>query len=70
MLNFDEFANAGREHWLQLVAKELGERSVDTLQWEVEEGVAVGPYQTSASHDFSLPYSPAVEQYQLISHTE
>ena len=70
MLNFDEFANTGREQWLQLVAKELGERSVDTLQWEVEEGVAVGPYQTSASHDFSLPYSPAVEQYQLISHTD
>ena len=69
-LNFDEFASSGREQWLQLVAKELGERSVDTLQWEVEEGVVVGPYQTTASHDFSLPYSPAVEQYQLISHTD
>ena len=69
-LNFDEFAAAGHEQWLQLVKKELGERSVDTLQWEVEEGIEVGPYQITASHDHSLSFVPTVEQYQLIAHTD
>ena len=69
-LNFDEFATVGYEHWLQLVKKELGERSSDTLQWEVEAGIEVGPYQTTASNDYSLQYVPTTEQYQLISHTD
>jgi methylmalonyl-CoA mutase len=69
-MNLDEFANAGYDQWLQLVKKELGERSVDTLQWEVEEGIEVGPYSTTASHDYSLSFVPSVEQYQLISHTD
>ncbi|MFM7234118.1 MAG: methylmalonyl-CoA mutase family protein [Flavobacteriales bacterium] len=68
-LNFEEFEPANAEQWLQLVKKELGERSVDSLGWEVEEGISIEPYYTEAPEDFSLEYNPDPEQFQLISHT-
>ncbi|MFM7726704.1 MAG: hypothetical protein ACKO7B_08380, partial [Flavobacteriales bacterium] len=57
-LNFEEFEPANAEQWLQLVKKELGERSVDSLGWEVEEGISIEQYYTEAPEDFSLEYNP------------
>ena len=69
-LNFDEFNASTAEQWLQLVQKELGERSVDSLQWGVEAEVSVGPYQTEAAHAYHLEYVSTTEQYQLIAHSD
>jgi methylmalonyl-CoA mutase len=69
-LNFDEFNASTAEQWLQLVQKELADRPVDALQWCIEEGVSVGPYQTAAEHEYSLDYAAVTEQYQLISHSD
>jgi methylmalonyl-CoA mutase len=69
-LNFDEFNPSTAEQWLQLVQKELGDRPVDSLQWGVEAGVSVGPYQTTAAHDYTTDYVSNTEQYQLISHSD
>ena len=69
-LNFSEFTESSFEHWMQLVQKELGESAINTLDWEVEEGVVVGPYQSSTEKNYSLNYSPTQEQYQLISHSD
>ncbi len=69
-LNFDEFNTSTAEQWLQLVQKELGDRTVDTLQWGVEAEVSVGPYQTAAAHEYSTDYVSTTEQYQLISHSD
>jgi methylmalonyl-CoA mutase len=69
-LNFSEFSESSFENWMQLVQKELGERSINMLDWEVEEGVVVGPYQSSTEKNYSLNYSPTQVQYQLISHSD
>jgi methylmalonyl-CoA mutase len=68
-LSFNEFSESTFEQWQQLVQKELGERAIDTLDWEIEEELAIGPYFTSAEKSFSIGYEPSQEQYQLISHS-
>ena len=69
-LNFDEFEASSPEQWLQLLKKELGERPIDSLDWEVAEGITMGPYQSETSEEYSMPFVPVAEQYQLIAHTD
>ena len=69
-LNFEEFEASTADQWLQLVKKELGERSVASLQWEVDAGIAIGPYHMESSADYSMSFVPVAEQYQLISHSD
>jgi methylmalonyl-CoA mutase len=68
-LSFSEFSDSTFDQWMQLVHKELGERTIETLDWEVEDGVVIGPYHSSSDKDFSIGYVPAQEQYQLVSHS-
>jgi methylmalonyl-CoA mutase len=68
-LSFDEFSGSSMEEWMQLVQRELKERPIETLNWEVDEDAVVGPYHTSSEQDFSVGYVPVQDQYQLISHS-
>lgn len=69
-LSFSEFNESSLEQWKQLVQKELGERSMDTLNWTVDDGIEVGPYEVSPDHDYSHAYSPVQQQYQLITQSD
>jgi len=69
-LSFNEFNEGTFDQWLQLVKKELGERALESIDWEVEDGVVIGPYQTETNQDFNIGYAPTQEQYQFVSHAD
>lgn len=68
-LSFNEFNEGTFEQWLSLVQKELGERAIESLDWELEDEVLIGPYHASFDKEFGINYAPVQEQYQLISHS-
>lgn len=69
-LHFEEFQGRTVQDWLQLVSKELGERSVESLSWECDQGISLSPYYTLSGNNYALAEHPVAEQFQLIRHTD
>lgn len=69
-LNFEEFQGMTDQDWLQLVTKELGDRSADSLSWECDHGISLSPYYTLSGNNYAPPEHPVSEQFQLIGHTD
>jgi len=60
-LNFDEFEQATLAHWQQLLTKELGSRTADSLDWNISEDVVMGPYPWESSESFAMEGTPGWE---------
>lgn len=60
-LNFDEFEQATFAHWQQLLTKELGNRTADSLDWNVSGDVVMGPYPWESSESFAMEGLPGWE---------
>jgi methylmalonyl-CoA mutase len=66
-LNFDEFAPSTMQDWQRLVAKELGEKSMESLNWTMDEGVVAESYVLASDESFAMELPAQWEMVQRIS---
>lgn len=55
------------QEWQRLVAKELGEKPIEALTWQADEGIAMNPYASESSESFAMELPAQWEMVQRIS---